>query len=126
MALFLITCVYDEGVYEGDFRVLEASSREAIAKYILDNYESFKDFVESSVFYEWIYDEAVCPEEVWEKTGGRMIITHENSDELHSRFQTWFLKLSPEEVLEWIDKTHVDGDSQAQLAIYEITEIIKV
>ena len=36
MALFLVTCVFDEGVYENTFRVVKASSREAVAKYILN------------------------------------------------------------------------------------------
>ena len=50
MALFLVTCVIDEGVYESSFRVVKASSREAVAQYILTNYESWKDFISRSIF----------------------------------------------------------------------------
>ena len=53
MALFLVTCVFDEGVYENTFRVVKASSREAVAKYILNNYESWENFISRSVFYIW-------------------------------------------------------------------------
>lgn len=34
--LFLVVCVIDEGVYEDDFRVVEAPSRLAVAQHIVD------------------------------------------------------------------------------------------
>lgn len=122
MALFLITCVYDEGVYESNFRVVEATSREVIAEYILKNYDSFADNLERSVFYKWLNDNKVGPKDFWEKMN-RVILNATDSKNLIDLFKIWFLSLSPKEILEWIDRTSVDGDSEAQLAIYEITKI---
>jgi len=125
MALFLITCVYDEGVYKSNFRVVEAVSREAVAQHILKNYESFADYLERSIFYKWLNDKEVGPNEIWEKMN-RVIVHAKDSEKLHQLFKTWFLSLSAKEVLKRIDQTSVDGDSHAQLAIHEITEIEKV
>ena len=66
MALFLVTCVIDEGVYESSFRVVKASSREAVAKYILTNYESWEDFISRSIFYLWLDDQEEGPKELWD------------------------------------------------------------
>lgn len=125
MALFLITCVYDEGVYESNFRVVEAASREAVAQHILKNYESFADYLERSVFYKWLNDKEVGPNEIWEKMN-RVIVHADDSEKLHQLFKTWFSSLSAKEVLKRIDQTSVDGDSQAQLTIYEVINVEKV
>ncbi len=122
MALFLITCVYDEGVYESSFRVIKASSREAVAKYILNHYESYEDFVRRSIFCEWLYDRKEGPAELWDSMN-HVILNSADSDKLMNVFRPWILSLSPEKFLRWADRTGVDGDSEAKLSIYEIKEI---
>ena len=124
MALFLVTCVIDEGVYESSFRVVEASSKEDVAKYMLSNYDSWEDFIFRSIFYIWLYDDKEGPKELWDSMR-RVIINEEDSNKLRNAFKPWFLSLSPESLLNWIHRTRVDGDSSAQLAIYEIKEIEK-
>ncbi len=52
-----------------------------------------------------------------------VIVNEEDSNKLRQAFKPWFLNLSPEKLLKWIDRTSVDGDSHAQLAIYAIKEI---
>lgn len=89
MPLFLVTCVIDEGVYEDDFKVVEAPSRLAIAEWMLGDPFHWRDFLNPSHLWN-----EVCDGE-------------------------W----SAEELLDRIDATHVDGDSDAQLAIHEIKQI---
>ena len=125
MALFLITCVYDEGVEDWNFRVVEARSREAVAEYILKNYDSFFDYLNRSVFCEWLYDEEVGPVELWEQMG-KIIMNKADKDKLQKLFKPWFFSLSPEQVLDRIDNTSIDGDSVAQMAIHEITNVEKI
>jgi len=122
MALFLVTCVVDEGVYESSFRVIQASSRESVATYILNHYASWEDFILSSIFYLWLEDQAEGPTELWEKMK-HVIGNEEERNQLRQAFKPWFLNLSPQTLLKWIDRTSVDGDSRAQLAIYAIKEI---
>ena len=124
MALFLVTCLYDEGIEDWNFRVVEATSPEAVAAYILKNYDSFYDYIDRSVFCKWLYDEEVGPKELW-KEMRQVIINKEDDDKLQKLFKPWFLSLSPKEILEWIENTSVDGDSHAQMAILEITNIEK-
>jgi hypothetical protein len=50
MALFLVTCVIDEGVSESSFRVIQASSRASVAQSILKHYEVWEGFISSSIF----------------------------------------------------------------------------
>ncbi len=54
---------------------------------------------------------------------GRVISSREDGDKLRNHFRSWFMNLSPEEILKWIRRTKVDGDSSAQLAIHEIGAI---
>jgi len=122
MALFLVTCVVDEGVYESSFRVIQAASRAAVAKYILNNYEAWEGFISSSIFYLWLDDQAEGPTELWERMR-HVIVNEEDSKTLRQAFKAWFLNLSPENLLTWIDRTRVDGDSSAQLTIYAIKAI---
>ncbi|HMV46779.1 MAG TPA: hypothetical protein PLD20_08190 [Blastocatellia bacterium] len=89
MPFYLITSVYDEGVYPEDFRVIEADSRLAVAQNIFQHPYRWKDFL--------------YPARIWEEV----------------RDEQW----SPEELLKQIDKTHVDGDSLAQMRIHEIKNI---
>ncbi|MEQ9000686.1 MAG: hypothetical protein RID53_29820 [Coleofasciculus sp. B1-GNL1-01] len=100
MALFLITSVCDEGVYESNFKVVEAESKEAIAQDMLDNPYRWEQFLRSTTvwwdltYYEYKYGEP----------------------------RGW----SPKELLEQIDSTYVDGDSYFQVRIHEIKTIEKV
>ncbi|HIE00094.1 MAG TPA: hypothetical protein EYP59_07355 [Thiotrichaceae bacterium] len=48
MTLFLITSVCDEGVYENDFKVIEAESRAEIAQNRLDDPYAWEDILRSS------------------------------------------------------------------------------
>ncbi len=89
MPLFLVTCVYDEGIYESSFRVVEAPSRLAIAESMLRDPYPWQDFLYRSHLLDGVED------------------------------KRW----SAEELLKRIDATHVDGDSDAQLAIHEIKQI---
>lgn len=122
MALFLVTSVFDEGVYENSFRVVKASSREAVAKYILNHSKSWENFISSSLFYLWLSDPKEGPKELWDRMR-HVILNEEDRQKLMNLFTPWLLKLSPQEFLKWADRTRVDGDSDAQLAIYEITHI---
>src|SRR4051812_37304276 len=99
MALFLITSVCDEGVYEGSFKVVEASSMTEIAKAILKKPYAWERFLRSSSLwwdltrYEYKYGEP--------------------------------FQITPEQLLERINATHVDGDSEYQIRIHEIGQIEK-
>jgi len=117
--------VYDEGIYQSSFRVVNASSREEVAQYILTHYDSWEDYLSRSIFYLWLYDQNEGPTALWESMG-HVIMNEEDSKTLMNRFIPWVLQLSPQELLTWADRTHVDGDSHAQLAIHEITEIEEV
>jgi len=56
MALYLVTCVCDEGVYETNFRVVEASSRLAVADSMVRNPYRWKDYLERSHLLEGVQD----------------------------------------------------------------------
>jgi hypothetical protein len=56
MALFLITCVCDEGVYETSFRVVEAPSRLAVAEGILRDPSNWADYLRRSHLWEEVRD----------------------------------------------------------------------
>jgi hypothetical protein len=56
MALFLIACVCDEGVYENSFRVVEAPSRLAVAEGILRNPYNWADYLRRSDLWEEVRD----------------------------------------------------------------------
>ena len=89
MALYLITCVYDEGIYDNDFRLVEAESLLDVARHITQHPYRWADWLRKAYLWEEVRDEE------------------------------W----SPEELLEQIGKTHVDGDSRAQMRIHEIKNI---
>lgn len=100
MVLFLITSVCDEGVYESNFKVVEAASREAIAQDMLDNPYRWEQFLSRTslwwdlTYYEYKYGEP----------------------------RGW----SAKDLLEQINSTYVDGDSYFQVRIHEIKTIEKV
>ncbi|MEP7338974.1 MAG: hypothetical protein ABI977_14660 [Acidobacteriota bacterium] len=89
MPLFLIACVYDEGLYESSFRVVEAPSRLAVAEYMLREPYRWQDFLDRSYLLNGVEE------------------------------KRW----SASQLLERIDATYVDGDSQAKLSVYEIKNI---
>lgn len=64
MALFLITCVCDEGVYENSFRVVEAPSRLAVAEGILRSPYDWADYLRRSHLWEEVRDGRWCPDEL--------------------------------------------------------------
>ncbi len=99
--LFLVTCVYDEGVYETSFRVVEAPSRLAVAQHIVDQPDIWNQFLHDAHLYDPIirgnrpYYADPCP-------------------------------VTAEEALRLIDHSSVDGDSRAQMSIHPVTEILKL
>ncbi|GAB4385107.1 MAG: hypothetical protein Kow00121_49590 [Elainellaceae cyanobacterium] len=86
MSLFLITCLYYEGISPNLFCLVEAESRLAIAQHMLEHPEPWGYFL-----YRAFHQEQMDS------------------------------TLTPEELLERIDRSHVDGDSAAQLHISDIT-----
>lgn len=97
--LFLVTCLYDEGMYKENFRVVEAESRLAVAQHIVDNSGLWSDWLQRSRLYDPI-------------VRGNM---------------PYYVDAEPvgaEEALEIIDGSHLDGDSRAQFAIHPIPEIL--
>ena len=122
MSLFLVTCVYKDGLSERSFRVVRASSEEDIARHMIRDSSSWKGFIENAIFPVWLYDEQEGPKELWASMN-RVILTREDSKKLRDLFDLWFSTLSPERLLLWVRRTRVDGGSAAQLAIHEIREI---
>ena len=122
MALFLVTRVYDEGFSERSFRVVKASSREAVARHILAHYDTWEYFITSSIFCLWLDDPHVGPKELWEGMN-RVIVNGEDRQKLMNVFIPWVCQLSAETFLQWVARTYVDGSSQAQLTIHEIHDI---
>ncbi len=122
MNLFLVTCVYKDGLSERSFRVVRASSEEDVARHMIRDYSSWQVFIENAIFPVWLHDEKEGPRELWESMN-RVILTGEDSKKLRDLFNLWFSTLSQERLLLWIRRTRVDGGSAAQLAIHEIREI---
>jgi hypothetical protein len=97
--LFLVTCVYDEGVEATSFRVVEAPSRLAVAQHIVDKPDIWSKFLRDAHLYDPIirgnrpYYADPCP-------------------------------VTAEEALRLIDHSGVDGDSRARMSIYPITDIL--
>ena len=90
MALFLVTCVADEGVYASSFRVIQASSREVVAKSILNHYASWEGFISSSIFYLWLADPEEGPTALWAHMR-HVIVNAEDNHQLREAFKAWFL-----------------------------------
>ena len=122
MNLFLVTCVYKDGLSERSFRVVRTSSEEDIAEHMIRDCSSWEVFIENAIFPVWLYDEEEGPKELWDSMN-QVILTKEDSKKLRDLFDLWFSTLSPERLLLWIRRTRVDGGSAAQLAIHEIGEI---
>ena len=97
--LFLVTCVYDEGVYASSFRVVEAPSRLAVAQAIVDKPDIWSQFLRDAHLYDPIIR-------------GNMPYYADPRP------------VTAEEALRLIDGSSVDGDSRARMSIYPITDII--
>lgn len=100
MPLFLVTCVCDEGLYDSSFRVVEATSRLAVAQNMLQNPRRWRTFLNSA----------------YKEKGGVSPLF----DYIHEP------NLTAELLLQEIDRTYIDGDSFFQLRIYEIQTIEKI
>jgi hypothetical protein len=64
VALFLIACVCDEGVYENSFRVVEAPSRLAVVEGILRRPYDWGDYLRRSHLWEEVRDGRWSPDEL--------------------------------------------------------------
>jgi hypothetical protein len=56
MALFLVTCVCDEGMSPRSFRVVEAPSRLAVADWIVGRPDPWADFLRRAYLWEDVRD----------------------------------------------------------------------
>jgi hypothetical protein len=97
MPLFLITSVCDEGISATSFKVVEAESRLSIARHILDRPYDWEQLLRRTRLW---WDLTYYPYKYGEPRG-------------------W----TPADLLARIDATHVDGDSEYQFRIHEITAI---
>jgi hypothetical protein len=97
--LFLVTCVYDEGVYAENFRVVEAPSRLAVAQAIVESPDIWSKFLHDAQLYDPIV------------RGNQPYYTDPRP-------------VSAEEALRLIDRSSVDGDSRARMSIHPITDIL--
>lgn len=97
--LFLVTCVVDEGVYDNDFRVVRAPSRLAVAEDIVRDPWRWDDLLRGALF--------------WDDVMGKYEYKGEEPP-------------TPEELLEWMDSSTVDGDSYPRVSLYAILTIDNV
>jgi hypothetical protein len=97
--LFLVACVYDEGVEATSFRVVKAASRLAVVQAIVENPDIWSKFLHDAHLYDPIV------------RGNRPYYTDPCT-------------VSAEEALRLIDRSSVDGDSRARLSIHPIAEIL--
>ncbi|MFM2431915.1 MAG: hypothetical protein RLZZ511_3128 [Cyanobacteriota bacterium] len=107
MALFLITSLIDEGIYDSNFVVVEADSELAVATQILNHPDKWERFLRYAFPREW-NNQSV-------DYGSLLGCTRDEN-------------MTPERFLELISLTHVDGDSERQLAIHpiKVQELVKV
>ena len=97
--LFLVACVYDEGVYAESFRVVEATSRLAVAEQIVDSPDIWNKFLHDADLYDPIV------------RGNRPYYADPRP-------------VTAEEALHLIDSSSVDGDSRARMSIHPIPDIL--
>ena len=100
--LFLITCVIDEGVYDSSFIVVEAESELEIAEYMLSDISKWEWFLDRAYPHDWQQHQRNF-------AGSLMDCIRENP------------AMNPQELLDLINITSVDGDSTSQLRIHPIT-----
>lgn len=99
--LFLITCVIDEGVYDSSFIVVEAESELEIAEQMLSDTSKWEWFLDRAYPHDW---------QRQRNFAGSLMDCIRSSP-----------AMNPQELLELINITSVDGDSTSQLRIYPIT-----
>jgi len=99
MALYLVTSLFDEGMYESDFQVVEAQSKLEIAQHMLSYPHQWENYLSRAYPRNW-RDHTFNVGSLW--------------DCVHSD------QMTPDRLLELIDMTSVDGDSTSQLRIFEI------
>lgn len=99
--LFLVSCVYNWGVTEKNFRVVEAELRFAVVQAIVDQPDIWTTFLRDSNLYDPI-------------VRGNMPYYADPKP------------ITAEEALPLIDRSSVDGDSRAQLSILPITDILNL
>lgn len=97
--LYLITSLYDEGIYPSNFRVVEAESELAIAQHMLSHPSQWQTFLERSYPRDW-QNRSFNVGTLWDCV----------------QEQT----MTPQRLLELVKMTGVDGDSAAQLSIKKI------
>jgi len=98
--LFLITSVFDEGVYGSDFHIVQATSRIAVVQYMLDHPEQWRNYLVRTHPRNW-QDRSFDVGSLWD-------CAHQT-------------EMTAERFLELIDMTNVDGDSDSQLRIFEVS-----
>lgn len=96
--LFLVTCVYDEGIHPGAFRLVRSSSRRAVAEAMLADPYRWATFLRPGGLFE-------------AATRGDGAYYEESRP------------ISADALLARIDASRVDGDSRAQLAVLPVPEI---
>ena len=99
MALFLITSLFDEGMDESDFQVIEAESKSAIAQHMIDHPQQWEHYLNRAYPRDW-QDHTFNVGSLWEC--------------VHNP------EITSERLLELVDMTGVDGDSASQLRIFEV------
>lgn len=99
MPLFLVTSLIDEGMYENDFRVVEAKSKLEIAQHMLDHPHQWENYLRIAYPRNW-RDQTFNVGTLWDCAQNP--------------------QMSAESFLELIDMTSVDGDSESQLRIFEV------
>lgn len=98
--LFLITCVPDEGVSQSSFVVIEAGSELEIAQHILSDPSKWECFLNAAFPHDWR--------------------NHRNSEVSLIDCIRANPAMTPEELLELINSTFVDGSSAWQLRIHPV------
>lgn len=100
MPLFLVTSLFDEGMYESDFQVVEAESKLAIVRHMLEHPNQWENYLSRAYPSDW-QNPGFNVGTLWDCV--------QNPE------------MTAERLLELIEMTSVDGDSSSQLRIFEIT-----
>lgn len=98
--LFLVSCVYNWGVTERNFRIVEAESRFAVVEAIVASPDVWTTFLRDADLYDPI-------------VRGNMPYYADPKP------------ITAEEAMPLIERSSVDGDSRAQLSILPITEFLE-